>query len=242
MKAPATVGGLASRFDRMSLRERALIFAAALAVLVVLWNLVLMDRLNAREKGLSEELTTLETSMASTARASEQMAASDPTTLALANLKDRQQKLDAINARLVSESAGLIPPAQMVAVIHDVLSRQQGLVLVSLQNLPVTPLVPPVKPDQKEEGTAASTDLTNASAVASAGSVPASIETGPYLHPVEIVLDGRYLDIVTYLHALEALPYRFYWRVLQLETRTYPLNRVRIELSTVSMEKEWIGV
>jgi hypothetical protein len=30
--------------------------------------------------------------------------------------------------------------------------------------------------------------------------------------------------------------------VLQLETKTYPLNRVRIELSTVSLDKEWIGV
>jgi MSHA biogenesis protein MshJ len=240
LKASATVGGLAARFDRMSLRERALIFAAALAVLIVLWNLVLMDRLNAREKGLSEELTTLATTMASTASASEQMAASDPTTRALADLKDRQDKLAAINARLVSESAGLIPPSQMVEVIHDVLSRQQGLVLLSLQNLPVAPLVPPVKPDQKEAGAGSPTDQANASATGT--SVAPPIETGPYLHPVEIVLEGRYLDIVTYLHALEALPYRFYWRVLQLQTRTYPMNRVRIELSTVSMEREWIGV
>jgi MSHA biogenesis protein MshJ len=77
---------------------------------------------------------------------------------------------------------------------------------------------------------------------AAGNSAGAASGSGPYLHPVELVVEGRYLDVVAYLRALEGLPWRFYWRVLQLETKTYPLNRVRIELSTVSLDKEWIGV
>lgn len=66
--------------------------------------------------------------------------------------------------------------------------------------------------------------------------------SAPYVHPVELVVEGRYLDILTYLHALEALEWRFYWKLLELETVRHPINRVRIEINTLSMDKEWIGL
>lgn len=66
--------------------------------------------------------------------------------------------------------------------------------------------------------------------------------SAPYVHPVELVVEGRYLDILTYLHALEALEWRFYWKLLELETVRHPTNRVRIEINTLSMDKEWIGL
>jgi MSHA biogenesis protein MshJ len=59
---------------------------------------------------------------------------------------------------------------------------------------------------------------------------------------VELIVEGNYLDVLAYLHALEALPYRFYWRVLELKSTEYPVNRVRIELGTLSMDREWIGI
>ena len=54
--------------------------------------------------------------------------------------------------------------------------------------------------------------------------------------------DEDYLDVLAYLHALESLEWRFYWRLLELESTAYPRNRVRIELSTLSLDKDWIGV
>ena len=56
------------------------------------------------------------------------------------------------------------------------------------------------------------------------------------------MIKGSYLDVLQYLQALETLPWHFYWKVLELNSGTYPLNRVRIELSTLSMDKEWLGV
>jgi MSHA biogenesis protein MshJ len=187
-------------------------------------------------------VSELETSLAATSHATANLIESDPTTRALAQLKERQAALDAINARLVAESAGLIPPSQMVQVIRDVLGRQNALVLVSLKNLPMTSLAPAASAQAQggssSEGPASAADT----AAAASTPVPLPVESGPYLHPVEVVVEGNYLDIVSYLHALEALPWHFYWRVLELETKAYPKNRVRIELSTVSMDKEWIGV
>jgi MSHA biogenesis protein MshJ len=48
--------------------------------------------------------------------------------------------------------------------------------------------------------------------------------------------------VLAYLHALESLEWRFYWRLLELESTAYPRNRVRIELSTLSLDRDWIGV
>lgn len=230
LKMPAALGSAASKFDRLSLRERGLLFAAAVAVVVTAWNAMFMDGLTRREQTLSSEVSTLQTSLAATSHATASLIESDPTTRALAQLKEHQAALDAINARLVAESAGLIPPSQMVQVIRDVLGRQDALVLVSLKNLPMTSLAP-----------AASAQAQGGSSSEGPAVAPAA-PTGPYLHPVEVVVEGSYLDIVNYLHALEGLPWHFYWRVLELETKAYPKNRVRIELSTVSMDKEWIGV
>jgi len=214
MKLPPALDGMLARFDKLSLRERLLVFAGLLAIVIVFWQAQFMDRLNAQETALTNELTSLQESVATMSRATEAVVGADPTSRALRRLQERQKSLDAINTKLAAESAGLIPPAQMAQVIHDVLKHQQGLTLVSLKNLPVKTLV----------------------------SDPKAADNGPYLHPVELVIEGRYLDVVAYLHALEGLPWHFYWRVLQLETKTYPLNRVRIELSTVSLDKEWIGV
>ena len=160
-------------------------------------------------------------------------ALSDPSSQALAQEQQLREQLAAINAKLASTSAGLIPPERMVQVIQDVLARQRGVTLISLHNKPVTTLVQP--PEQ------ASTFVPTAASERAAADT-ANIVAGPYVHPVELLIEGRYLDILAYLRALEALEWRFYWKLLELETTGYPTNRVRIELNTLSMDKDWIGV
>ena len=63
---------------------------------------------------------------------------------------------------------------------------------------------------------------------------------GPYVHSLEFVVEGSYLDVLRYLEKVEALPWRFYWQVLELKTAEYPINRVRVRLNTLSMDKEWL--
>lgn len=206
---------LVARFDAMNIRERGLISFALLAAIVMLWDLAFMQPLNARRVASAAELESLQKSISTSAAAAEASAASDPMTHALARQRAVQTSLDAVNVELASASAGLIPPERMVEVIHDVLGKQRNLKLVTLHNEPVASLI------KIEAG---------------------GIETGPYIHPVELVVEGRYLDVLEYMRALEALPWNFRWKILELETVDYPINRVRVELSTLSMDKEWLGV
>jgi MSHA biogenesis protein MshJ len=219
MKLPAGLEAAMSRFDRMSLRERGLVAAAVLAIVVMLWTVALWDPIAARQQALADELGSLQQTMVATAETMDANATNDPATIALKKEEQLKQQLADINSQLASQSAGLIPPERMVKVIQDVLARQRGVTLISLHNKPMTTLAQ-AKPTGATDTTA----------------------SGPYVHPVELVIEGRYLDILAYLHALEALEWRFYWKLLDLETVRYPTNRVRIEINTLSMDKDWIGL
>jgi MSHA biogenesis protein MshJ len=226
MKLPVAIARMLARFDRMSMRERVLVAGASLVGLVMLWVVAFFDPASTRQRQLNAELETLQQSIRLTTQSMQEMAATDPSVMARKQEEQLTQQLAAINAKLASTSAGLIPPERMVQVIQDVLARQRGVALISLHNRPVTTLAPAAT------GPAA----TNSSAAG------ASASAGPYVHPVEIVVEGSYLDVLGYLHALENLEWRFYWRLLELETTAYPVNRVRIELITLSLDKDWIGV
>ena len=216
MNIPVPLARLLARFDALSTRERALVGGGALIGTVLLWFAAFYDPAAARQRLLSAELTTLQQSIYLTTQSIQETNEADPTLTAQREETKLKEQLAAINTQLAAKSAGLIPPERMVQVIHDVLARQRGVTLVSLHNSAVTTLVP-----------AAAGDATSA---------------GPYVHPVEIVVEGSYLDVLAYLHALENLEWRFYWRLLELESTAYPRNRVRIELSTLSLDKDWIGV
>ena len=223
---------LLARFDKLSLRERVFVAAAVLAGIVALWDTVLMQPLQNDKARITQEMT----GSADTIGNVEDPDAADPRRAALTRATELQAQTQDIDTQLKSTAAGFIPAQRMVEVIHDVLSKQKGLRLVSLRNLPVTSLVPPAAPSAD----AASAAAANAGGPASAASAVA--ETGPYIHPIELIIEGNYADVLTYLEALEALPWRFRWKTLDLSTRQYPVNRVRIELSTLSMDKTWLGV
>jgi MSHA biogenesis protein MshJ len=230
MKLPATLEKHAAKFDQMSIRERVLIAAATVVAVVMIWMIAISDPLSAKQRSLQAEMTSIQDSMSSTIETFEAAAASDPVAKALIREKQLKQRLDEINSQLNSQSAGLIPPERMVQVIHDVLSKQHGVKLISLHNKPVASLVAPANASQVSSPTQASDEASTA------------IDSGPYMHPVELVIEGRYLDVMNYLRELESLSWHFYWKQLSLESTEYPLNRVRIELGTLSLEKEWIGV
>jgi MSHA biogenesis protein MshJ len=232
MNLPPAIEQMTARFDAMSLRERVLVAAALLAAIVMIWMLAVLDPMSGKQRALDAEKAALEEQIAAAKLGIETANATDPTTLALAKEKKLQATLDDINTQLASKSAGLIPPERMVQVIHDVLGKQHGVALVSLHNKPVTSLVQSVAPTPAKPGTQD----------ASAATAASDSMTGPFVHPIEIVVEGSYLDVLAYLHALERLEWRFHWKLLDLETTRYPLNRVRIELSTLSMDKDWIGV
>jgi MSHA biogenesis protein MshJ len=203
----------AARFDRLSLRERLLILAAVLAVLFVLWDALMLAPLEVRRRALSTEVDSLQSGITATAAVLQSSMIDDPTRTAALQISRTQRDIDALDQQLQSAAVGLLPPDRMTAVLQDVLRRRQQVTLVSLRTETATRLL---------QGSAD--------------------QGGPFLHPVELVLRGSYLDILDYLQALEALHWRLYWKTLELDSSAYPNDRVRIEIGTISLDRAWLGI
>ena len=170
----SSTASLLARFDKLSLRERALVALAVLAALVGLWDMLFMQPLRNQRNALTEELSTYNETIGS----SDQADQADPHRAAIMRLSDLQSQQQSMDAQLTSSAAGFVPAPKMVEVIHDVLSRQHGVKLISIRNLPMTSLVPPAA--ENTQGTA------------------------PYVHPIELVIEGEYGDVLNYLQARSA--------------------------------------
>lgn len=205
-------GAIQKRYEALSLRERGFVMIAVLGSLIALWDSLLMQPLRIEQVNLEAQLAN-----ASEFGGKPQSAdTSDPRQQSIARATELQTQLQSLDSQLATTASGFVPSQRMIEVLHDVLNSQGRLELVSIRNLPVRPLI--AAPDE------------------------ASPPRPPFVHSIEIIIDGQYADILDYLSALEALPWKFRWNALDLSTRGYPRNRVRIELSTLSLDSTWLGV
>lgn len=204
-----------ARLDALTLRERLLVFGTTVAVLFSIWHLSLMQPLAQRAETDKKELGSISGRIDT---ANENL---EIQVLQLAGIGDDgrmqlqriQQRIDDLNEQLGDYAAELISPAEMAQVLEGVLENQHQLRLLNMRNLGA-------------EALSVSEDSRNAVF---------------YKHGLEIELFGSYLACLDYLEAIESLPWRFYWQVLELDVEEFPMNRIRIEVSTLSMDEEWIG-
>ena len=212
---------LIERLDALTLRERVIIFGAGVALVYIAWQWLLMDPLAARAKIAEQHLADARrhVSMMDQIGAASSL---NPAMAAAARNRALAQRLAAIDAELSSVAQGYVAPERMTELLKELLSEQHGLKLVGLANLPVQSLSHPL------------------------GSVPdapiAADDRGPFLHPVEMVVEGDYASVVAYLRALEALPWRIHWQQVELTAGDYPVNRVRIVIGALSLSRDWMSV
>jgi MSHA biogenesis protein MshJ len=216
--------------DRLSLRERLFVFAAGLFVVGGLWEAVLAAPLAAREQIANDKVTVLQE------RLRELDDALTTTALGIGEgVPEQLERLRALRERVAASeqelrvfTTDLVDPVQMRVVLEELLRQQDGLTLVSAVNLPAVALGQDETPEQGEP---AATD-----------DVEASAAPRLYRHSLVLTLKGNYLDCLHYLEAVERLPWHLYWTRLDFSIDEYPRNDVVLELTTLSLDEEWIGV
>jgi MSHA biogenesis protein MshJ len=221
---------LLARINRASLRERALMFAAAIAVISMVWYQLVMQPLETRKAAIAKSIDAMRSNAALDSAAN----ANDLVAERYAELKSRDLALtkaiaDA-DAQLSDMQRGMIEPKEMVKVLTAVLERQKSLHLVLLRNLPVQPLLKPVERAEKADKQEKSDKPDEAAP-----------DVGPYLHPVELVVRGDYLDVLAYLKELEAENWGFQWRRFELVSSEEG-PEYHIQFMTLSMQSNWLGV
>lgn len=216
------------RIDAMSLRERALVFIALLAVLYLLAAHLVLGPLLAQREALQRALKGKEQEIASIQRQIQALVVQDdldPTSPERRRLAELEARRKALDEQLARTTSGLVSPREMARLVEQVLARNRGLQVLRLESLPPTPL------HESDAGRPAA---------AAAGAGTAS-EAGIYKHGMRIELKGRYFDIVAYLRALEQLPWKVFWGEVRLESEEHPFSRLTLQIYTLSTHRGWIG-
>jgi MSHA biogenesis protein MshJ len=226
------LASLLERIDRRSLRERGLLFGSGVVLVYVVWQALLMDPVTRRAVGAEQRLAEVRR-RGQAADEAGLAASQDPAVAAGARNRALRTRLAGLDAELAQAAQGYASPERMTELLRELIAGQQGLRLVSLRNLPVESLAPPAATAAR----AAAPGSDPAQAIASTPPDP-----GPFLHPVEVVVEGDYLSVVNYVHALERLPWRIHWQRLELVAGDYPSNRVRIVLGALSLSRDWMSV
>jgi MSHA biogenesis protein MshJ len=210
----------ASYIDSRPLRERWLILGTAFAVLVLVIDLLALQPLLDDRTQLGRDMRTVEadirTQNEEIARLQLELA-KNPNEAPRRELAQLEQEMALLERRIAEVTRRLVAPDQMASVLQAVLSRAGRLQLISLENLEPQPLEI-THPDRDEP------------------------EAEAYRHGMRIVMQGSFNDALDYLQELEALPWSFFWDRLEIDAGEYPNNRVTIEVYTISVGEEWLGV
>lgn len=221
---------LVAKIDGMSLRERAMIFAAVAFMLVSLINAFFLDPLLAQQKKLSlqviqqqEKMKEIQASLEALVQAKKDDASSP----LRERIKLLQQQVVDGEIYLKSRRDKLVPPEKMGDLLEQVLSKNGRLQLVGLETLAVTPLIEPsvAKPE------------VNAITVKTAGQ-----ERQVYKHGVKIAVRGNYADLLQYLTELEKMPTQMFWGSAKMSVVQYPNVELTLTLYTLSLDTIWLQV
>ena len=204
-----------AKIDALSIRERALLIATAAVLIIAAWQVLLMDPIAQRAQQSEAELNGLKDRIS----AAHQNVQEQILQIAGESGSERkriaslQRRIDEINVTLGNYAAELVDPAEMAQVLEGILREQSQLTLVQIRNTSPELLT--------------SDDELN--------------PTTFYRHGLEIEVEGSYAACLAYLKQVEALPWRLYWQLLEIDVIDYPKNRIRLEVSTLSLDEEWIG-
>jgi MSHA biogenesis protein MshJ len=224
------------RFNRMTLRERAVLLAAMAAVMYFVLSQVLVGPDEARSKALKKRIEAQNAELATVRRdiveLSDLLARNPnaPQQAALDGLKQTIAEADTLLAQLDSAA-----PRAAGEVLREVLGATPGLELVSLKTLPVAVVFqskPPVAPPK--QGAVAAILAPDAK-----GATP-KVEMAPrpprtiYRHGIEISIKGNYLALLPYLEKLQKYPGRLFWADASLDVQGYPVAVLKLTVYTLS--------
>ncbi|MCX9155082.1 type II secretion system protein M [Niveibacterium sp. 24ML] len=224
---------LSDRFNAMADRERILLCAAAIGVLLGLfWFLLIEPAMNRQAAALAQVQTLRKQldGLAEQAALLDEARRNDPDLLARQQIERLIKENLELKAALSSKRALLADPREVPARLRDLLAAQPGLELVSLTSLPVQNLM-------------ASDPLAAAPPPGAVQSAPLSDtvpSTAVYRHGLTIAVRGDYATVSKWLRTVEQLGWQVFWGKLHYEVDRYPQAVATVTIYSLSLDAAWL--
>jgi MSHA biogenesis protein MshJ len=227
----ALVEQYVKRLDALARRERIMIFAAGVAVILGLLYLLgigpALERSKVMATRIADQKNQIAAAVAQKAEL-ERALKQDPDGAVRERIADKRRQIAEIDTQLAGLQRTLVPPQTMGVVLEELVGQDQRVRIVELHNLAPAPLV-------EKEGQAPAPAGSPTVAAASAGG------RHVYKHGVQVVVEGSYLDLLAYVARLEKQPWQVYWGRTVMSA-DYPKVRVELTLYTLSLDKAWLVV
>ena len=215
-----------SAIQKRPLRERGIILATALVVMVFLIDTLLLYPDREEKKQLLNRINSLQGELTTLKQQESDLLASisrDPDAL----LKERIARLTLEVQRsrdsLETEFSQFISPEQMNSALRSLVSVTEGVSLFSLRSLPTETVFAPTADEHLNQ--------TDESA----------LTTGIFRRGVELELTGSFHGLVRYLDMLDELPWIISWEKVQVYG-DYPETKFRLRLYTLTLDEGWLRV
>jgi MSHA biogenesis protein MshJ len=141
----------------------------------------------------------------------------DPNVLLRERIAKREQYIEALMTEIGASTENLIAPKKMAQVLGYLLSRQSGMDVKSVRNFPAEPVSFQIREDVEPE-------------------------VLMYRHRLNLELEGTYFQVAGYLKMIEGMQERLYWDDMSFAIADYPRGLLTLDVHTLSMSKELIGV
>lgn len=213
----ARLNQLAERINGLSLRERGLFALAVLAVILLLWDALLMNPVRERQQRVQAELEQVRERVSGLTTSIQALAverAQRPDEALVQRRLALLSEIEFLEQRLRQAHGEVGDPRQSVSLLTGLLAERAGLNLVKLENLP-------------------------AQALAGIDDQPVP---GLFVHRVRLVLDANHEGIRDYLALLAELPTGVFLESMHLTVPDWPRNRVELILFSLSFDENWLGV
>lgn len=207
-----------AQFESLSQREKVLIFATGLIVIVAIMVFLLIDPALQKNTKTADSLPPLATEIQTLQQTSiiyEQALAEDPNEKLREQIASVNDRMQVLQNQFSAQLSDLILPRQMPVLIEQVFAQAEGLKLVEMAS--VTPVN--IFADN-----------------------PAMAGVPLYQHGVKLTFEGRFFAVRDFLASLEQLTNQIYWRSMAYQVSEYPNAEVTLEVYTLSTEKAFIGV
>lgn len=200
---------LTDRVNALELRERVLLLTAVIALLFFSIDMLALQPVLKSQELTRERITELDTRLGAlrqSARLLQYRSDVDPLQARREQRENFVRELAELDERIVGQLGALVEPAQAAEVLEQVLAGHRGLQLVSLN---------------ASSRTLDDLDIENGDT------------TGLGRYQIELVLDGGYLHVLSYLEELESLPWKFFWQKVDFQSTEYPHATTRLQLYTL---------
>ncbi len=229
---------LVARFDALKKRERIIV---TILLLVIAIGVPFMFFIDPAMKQMSLAEAQLKESNARIEEINLKIAVlnspdQSPDKIAEAELKIIKEQLGETDEALKEYEKNMVSPQKMRALLEDMLKKNTGLRVTSLKTLPPEPLLKRAPIDCAAD--AANPECTPERKAANAAN--ANADSGFYKHGIELIVEGSYAEITTYLTQLEASTSKMIWSTAELAAEKHPKLGLKVTVYTLSLDKTWL--